>query len=94
MPLELLGSASIDPSKHGVRFAGYPMPSRHPSMVLCEISTEALRRLGGMPDATSDELMGVFEIYKDTILAIASGKFDQGDMRPRITNKDLDNRGG
>ena len=45
-----------------------------------------------MPDANGDELMGVFEIYKETILAIASRKFDKGDMRPRITDKDIENR--
>lgn len=42
-----------------------------------------------MPNANGDELMGVFEIYKDTILAIASRKFDKGDLRPRITDKDI-----
>ena len=61
-------------------------------MVICEVSTETLRLLGEMPDAGDDELMGVFEIYKETILAIASRKFDTGEMRPRITDKDVENR--
>ena len=90
MPLEFLGAASMDPPKRGVRFAGYPISSRHSPMVVCEISTEALRLLGEMPDASGEELMGVFEIYRETILAIASHKFDKGDMRPQITDKDIE----
>lgn len=92
MPLEFPGTPSMDPPRRGVRFAGYPISSRHPPMVICEVSTEALRLLGEMPDANSEELMGVFEIYKETILAIASRKFDKGDMRPRITDNDIENR--
>lgn len=63
-------------------------------MVICEVSTEALRLLGELPDANGEELMGVFEIYKDTILAIASRKFDKGEMCPRITDKDVETRAG
>jgi hypothetical protein len=44
--------------------------------------------------ASSEELMGVFEIYRETILAVASRKFDQGDMRPRITGKDIGDKPG
>jgi hypothetical protein len=94
MPLEFRGTASMDPPKRGVRFAGFPISSRQAPMVVCEISIEALRLLGEMPDASSEQLMGVFEIYKETILAIASSKFDQGDMRPRITDRDFENRIG
>ena len=89
MPLEFRGAASMDPPKRGIRFAGYPISSKHPPMVICEVSTKALRLMGAMPDASSEELMGVFEIYKDTILAIAYRKFDKGDMRPRVTDKDI-----
>jgi hypothetical protein len=89
MPLEFRGSASMDPPRRGIRFAGYPASVRRSSMVICEVSTEALRLLGGMPDANSEELMGVFEIYRDTILAIASRKFDNGELRPRITDRDI-----
>ena len=92
MPLEFRGPASMDPPKRSVRFAGYPVTNRRPPMVVCEVSMEALRVLGEMPDASSEELMGVFEIYRDTILTIASRKFDKGEMRPRITDKDLGNR--
>jgi hypothetical protein len=92
MPLEFRGAASMDPPRRGVRFAGYPMSSRHSLMVICEVSTEALRLLGEMPDADGDELMGVFEVYRETILAIASRKFDKGDLRPRITDKDIESR--
>lgn len=94
MPLEFRGVASMDPPKRGVRFAGYPKSSRHPPMIICEVSIEALRLLGESPDASSEELMGVFEIYKETILAIASRKFDKGEMRPRITDKDIEDRAG
>jgi hypothetical protein len=94
MPLEFRGPASMDPPKRRVRFAGYPVSGRHPSMVICEVSTEALRLLGEMPDASSEELMGVFEIYRDTILSIASSKFDRGDIRPRVTDKDLETGAG
>lgn len=94
MPLEFRGSASLDPPQRGVRFAGYPKSGRQSAMVICEVSTDVLRHLGEMPDATSEELMGVFEIYKETILTIASKKFDMGEMRPRITDKDLETRNG
>jgi hypothetical protein len=94
MPLEFRGAASMDPPRRGVRFAGCPMSSRHPLMVICEVSTDALRLLGEMPDASGEELMGVFEIYREAILAIASCKFDKGDMHPRITDKDIENRAG
>jgi hypothetical protein len=94
MPLEFRGSASMDPPRRRVRFAGYPISARHPSMVICEVSTEALRLLGEMPDASGEQLMGVFEIYKDTILAIASRKFDKGETCPRITDKDVETRAG
>jgi hypothetical protein len=40
--------------------------------------------------ASSEELMGVFEIYRESILAAASRKFDKGDMRPRITARILE----
>ena len=63
-------------------------------MVICEISTDALRLLGEIPDASSEELMGVFEIYRETILAIASRKFDKGDLRPRITDRDIEIHAG
>jgi hypothetical protein len=59
MPLEFRGSASIDPPKRGMRLSGYPISSQHPAMVICEVSTEALRLLGEMPDANSEQLMGV-----------------------------------
>ena len=94
MPLEFRGAASMDPPRRQVRFAGYPIASREHAMVICEVSTDALRLLGEMPDASSEELMGVFEIHKDAILAIASRKFDKGDMRPRITDKDVEIRLG
>jgi hypothetical protein len=59
-------------------------------MVICDISTEAMRLLGEMPNATSEELIRVFEIYRETILAIASRKFDRGDLRPCITDRDIE----
>ena len=93
MPLEFRGAASMDPPRRGVRFAGYPIAAKRSPMVVCEVSTEALRLLGELPDASSEELMGVFEIYKDTILAIASRKFDKGDLRPRVTDKDIQSAG-
>ena len=93
MPLEFRGAASMDPPRRGVRFAGYPISAKCSPMVVCEVSTEALRLLGELSDASSEELMGVFEIYKDTILAIASRKFDKGDLRPRVTGRDIKNAG-
>jgi hypothetical protein len=62
--------------------------------VICEVSTDLFRLLGEMPDASSEELMGVFEIYKDTILAAASLKFKGGDLRPRITYQAVEMRSG
>jgi len=58
-------------------------------MVICEVSAEALRAVGAMPDASFGELMGIFEVYKDQILAVASAKFDAGDHRPCVTTDDF-----
>jgi hypothetical protein len=89
MPLDFRGVALIDPPARGVRFAGYPRGGREGSMVICEVTVEALRTLGGLPDATPDELMGVFEIRKEAIFQVASAKFDEGTYRPRVTSSDL-----
>jgi hypothetical protein len=58
-------------------------------MVICEVSAEAVRAVGGLPDASFDELMGIFEIHKDQILAVASAKYDAGDHRPCVTADDF-----
>ncbi len=42
-----------------------------------------------MTGASNEEFKEVFEIYKDTVLAIASRKFGNGELRPCITNKDI-----
>jgi hypothetical protein len=90
VPLDFRGVALIDPPARGVRFAGYPRGGREGAIVICEVTVEALRTLGGLPDATPDELMGVFEIHKETIFQVASAKFDEGAHRPRITSGDLE----
>lgn len=91
-PLEFRGSDSLDPPKRSTRLAGYPISARRSAMVICEVSTDALRLLAEMPDATSEGVGGGFKIYKDTILIITSSKFDNGDMRPWITDRDLEPR--
>jgi hypothetical protein len=89
VPLELRGLAIMDPPGRGVRFAGYPTSRIKPPMVICEVSAGALRTVGGMPDASFGELMGIFEIYKDQILAVASAKYDAGEHRPCVTADDF-----
>ena len=89
MPLEFRGLAIMDPPGRGVRFAGYPTSRQRLPMVICEVSAEALRAVGGLPDASFDELMGIFEIHKDQILAVASAKYDAGDHRPCVTADDF-----
>ena len=78
----------MDPPGRGVRFAGYPTSRQNLPMVICEVSAEALREVGGLPDASLNELIGVFEIHKERILAVASAKFDAGSHRPLVTADD------
>ena len=89
MPLEFRGLALMDPPGRGVRFAGYPTARQNLPMVICEVSAEALREIAGLPDATFNELIGIFEIHKERILAAASAKFDAGEHRPQVTVGDL-----
>jgi hypothetical protein len=79
----------MDPPGRGVRFAGYPASRQNLPMVICEVSAEALRAIGGLPDAAYDELMGIFELHRKQILAVASAKFDAGEQRPIITEHDF-----
>jgi hypothetical protein len=89
MPLEFRGVALADPPGRGVRFAGYPVRARVGAIVICEVTVDALRTLGAVPDATPDELMGIFELHKEQIFEIASARFDEGAHRPRVTAGDL-----
>jgi hypothetical protein len=89
VPLEFRGLAIMDPPGRGVRFAGYPTSRQNLPMVICEVSAEALRAIGGLPAATYDELMGIFELHKKQILAVASAKFDAGEHRPIIAEHDF-----
>lgn len=89
MALEFRGLAIMDPPGRGVRFAGYSTVSRNLSPVICEVTADALRILGNLPEGSIAELMGIFEIHKEDILKIASAKFDEGEYRPLITAKDF-----
>ena len=73
----------------GVRFAGYPVSGRQLPMAICEVSAGALQHLGGLPDASTEELMGVFELHREAILEVAFRKFDAGHYRPRVTKEDF-----
>ena len=84
MPLEFRGLALPDPPGRAIRFAGYPVGGRNMAIVVCEVTTELLRALAGLPDANSGELMGIFEIHKEEIFARCSAKFDAGDYRPIV----------
>jgi hypothetical protein len=88
--LEFRGIGLLDPPARGVRFAGYPQGGREGIIVICEVTVDALRHLGGLIDPTPDDLMGVFESYRDAICQVASLKFDEGAYRPRITLTDLE----
>jgi hypothetical protein len=89
MPLEFRGLAIMDPPGRGIRFAGYPVAIRSSPLVICQVSIEALRVLGGMQDASAEEAAGIFEVYREAILKIASEKFDRGEHRPTVTVADL-----
>ena len=89
MPLEFRGLAIIDPPERGIRFAGYPTSTRNVPLVICEVTAGALRLMAGLPHASFDELMGTFELHKAKILAIVSAKFDAGEHRPLITERDV-----
>jgi hypothetical protein len=89
VPLEFQGLAIMDPPGRGVRFAGYPPSRQNHLMVICEVTAEALRAIGGLPDASNDELMEIFELHKEQILAVASARFDAGEHRSIITERDF-----
>ncbi len=90
MPLEVRGTAIVDPAGRSVRFAGYPVGIWAEAIVICEIKSETLRHLGNDPNADKDELLGVFEIHKDEILKAASKRFEEG-QRPQVTMADFQN---
>jgi hypothetical protein len=80
----------MDPKGSEIKFAGYPIRSRFGSpIVICGVSTEALSLIGNLPNATKKELMGIFEIHKETIFKIASDMFDSGAHRPSVTSEDF-----
>jgi hypothetical protein len=91
MPLEVRGTAIVDPAGRSVRFASYPVGKLAEAIVICEITSETLRHFGNDPNADKDELLGVFEIHKDTILMAASKLFDEGHQRPQVTMADFHN---
>jgi hypothetical protein len=75
-----------------VRFAGYPVEHSATHIVICQVSTEALRALGNIAEATEDELLAKFDIYSEEIFQIASEQFDNGVHRPSVTMADLRRR--
>jgi hypothetical protein len=85
MPLEFRGAAIADPAGRNVRFAGYPMKRKSGSIVVCEITAEALRLLDGQ----GTDLVAIFECHKAVICEIASSQFDEGVLRPRLTKDDV-----
>jgi hypothetical protein len=89
VPLEFHGLAIVDPPGRGIRFAGYPTAGRNMPLVVCEVSADALRFIGGLPDATYDELISIFGLHMNAIVRIASEKFDHGEIRPSVTSVDL-----
>lgn len=90
MPLEFRGLAIMNPKGTEVRFAGYPTVGQSRPIVICQVTTGALRLLGKISeDATQDDLMDIFEAHKDTICEVASTLFDKGAHRPVVTPGDL-----
>jgi hypothetical protein len=89
MPLEIRGTAIADPAGRAIRFAGYPIGGRIGAIIICEVSAEALRFLGGDPHAGDDELLIIFAAHQEAIFKIASDRFDDGDHRPRLTVQDF-----
>jgi hypothetical protein len=89
MPLEFRGTALLDPPGRGIRFAVYPIGRRAGAIVICEVTIDALRKIGGNVDVTADEMMNIFELHKAEFHAITSAKFDEGEYRPTVTAADL-----
>jgi hypothetical protein len=85
MPLEFHGVAIADPAERNVRFAGYPVKGKSGSLVICEITAEALRLL----ESRESNLAAIFESHRAIICKIASSKFDEGLLRPRLTKDDV-----
>jgi hypothetical protein len=89
MPLEFWGLAITNPSARGVRFTAHPNAGTGAALVICEVSADALLQLGRLPDASEEELMGIFELYKEVILEIVTKKYLSGVARPMVTVTDV-----
>ena len=89
MPLEFRGAAVIDPPGRSIRFAGIPIGGRQSAMVICEVSSAALRSLCDIPPADRESLLRAFHEHEKRIWAAASRKFDQGEHRPVVLLEDL-----
>jgi len=92
VPLEFRGLAVLDPNGKQVRFAGYPVEHGSTRIVICQVSTEALRTLGNIAKPSEEELLDVFDVYSDEIFQIASEQFDGGAHHPSVTMADLRRR--
>jgi hypothetical protein len=89
MPLEVRGTVIADPAGRAIRFAGYPIGGRVGAIIICEVSAEALRFLGGDLHAEKEQLLMIFAAHQEAIFKIASDRFDDGDHRPRLTIQDF-----
>jgi hypothetical protein len=85
MSLEFRGVPIADPAERNVRFAGYPIKGKAESIVVCEISADALRAFN---DGRTD-LIATFELHRAMIFGIAAAKFERGSLRPRVTKDDV-----
>ncbi len=85
MPLEFQGAAILNPRKSAMRFAGYPVRGKDTPIVICEITTDAIRYLGHITNPTDEALLAAFDEHKDGIQKLASALYDGGAHRPRVT---------
>jgi hypothetical protein len=85
MPLVFRGTPILDSLGQSLRFAGCALTNRPHPLVICEVSGDALRVLGGVKDAAAEQLLDLFEQHKAIICSIASERFDAGEYRPLVT---------
>jgi hypothetical protein len=89
VPLEFRGLAIMHPNGKEARFAGYPVGNRSAPIVICLVTRDVLLSLGNVPAASDEDLLTVFDLYKDEIQAAASKQFDDGVHRPTVTPHDM-----
>ncbi len=85
-----LARSGRDKGQKRNRVAGYPVRGKVTPIIICEITTDAIRYLGHITNPTDEALLSAFDEHKDEIRKLASALFDGGAHRPQVTLKEVE----